>query len=164
MNIIEINEDEITAALERLASAMTNMMPVMQDLGEFLATSTRDRFTEGTGPDGTPWAPKSPATLDAYARRRDPVDDRPLFGPTRRLSSEIHWFATPDSVEWGSSHIYAATQQFGAAQGAFGATSRGSPIPWGGIPARPFLGLSDSDRAEIADIVAEWLEGIAAGG
>jgi len=31
------------------------------------------------------------------------------------------------------------------------------PIPWGDIPARPFLGLSDEDRSGILDIVSEAL-------
>ncbi len=33
---------------------------------------------------------------------------------------------------------------------------RGAPIPWGDIPARPFLGLSD-DEADVRDIVARYL-------
>lgn len=53
--------------------------------------------------------------------------------------------------------VYAAVMQGGAAQGAFGRTSRGGPIPWGNIPARPFLGLSDSDRAGVLEIIAEYL-------
>jgi len=53
--------------------------------------------------------------------------------------------------------VYAAVHQFGAAQGAFGNTSRGSPIPWGDIPARPYLGLSDDDRQEIETFVADRL-------
>jgi phage gpG-like protein len=60
--------------------------------------------------------------------------------------------------------IYAAVQQFGAAKGAFGRTSRGAPIPWGNIPARPFLGISAEDEPLMLEIVAEWFQAAATGG
>ena len=53
----------------------------------------------------------------------------------------------------GYNLIYATTHQFGAEKGAFGTTSRGGPIPWGDIPARPFLGISDDDRRDIEKLV-----------
>ena len=46
--------------------------------------------------------------------------------------------ATRDSVEIGSTRIYAGTHQFGARRGQYGADRAGRPIPWGDIPARPF--------------------------
>ncbi|MBY0349775.1 phage virion morphogenesis protein [Tabrizicola sp.] len=72
--------------------------------------------------------------------------------------------AGPDSLQWGSPMIYATTQQFGAAQGAFGRTARNGPIPWGTIPARPFLGLSPEDETNILDTLSEWLQRAAASG
>lgn len=154
---IELTEEQIEADLQRLASSLTDLTPLMQDLGEALSDSTEDRFAQGTAPDGTAWAPKAQATLDAYRARGDRVDFRPLFGPSGRLSSEISYVAGPASVEIGSSLIYAAVQQFGAGKGAFGTASNGSPIPWGDIPARPFLGISEEDRGTIADIIDEYL-------
>jgi len=154
---LEVNDAGILAALDRLARAVTDMRPVMQDIGEEMVVSTRDRFVAGAAPDGSPWAPKSPTTIAAYERRKDPVDLRPLFGPTRRLSSEIASYASETSVEWGSNLIYSAVMQLGAAKGAFGSTSRGGPIPWGPIPARPFLGVSDDDRNTILEALDDWL-------
>ena len=67
----------------------------------------------------------------------------------------------------GSPTIYAGTQQFGAEKGAFdsyGHTGFGGheltlPIPWGDIPPRPFLGLSNDDRDEIAALVSDYVLG-----
>ena len=59
--------------------------------------------------------------------------------------------------EIGSPSVYAGVHQFGAAKGSFGKTKRDAPIPWGDIPARPFLGLSDEDEADIRDIVLRHL-------
>jgi phage gpG-like protein len=57
----------------------------------------------------------------------------------------------------GSTMIYSAVQQFGQKQGESGSTKRGSPIPWGDIPARPFLGISDQDRIDIIDTISDYL-------
>jgi phage virion morphogenesis protein len=135
----------------------------MQEIGEFLAASTKDRFPAGTGPDGSAWALKSPTTLARYgARSSNRVDHRPLFGPSGQLSTRIFYQASRNQVRIGSPMIYAAVMQFGAAQGAFGKTSRGAPIPWGRIPARPFLGLSTGDEGGIVEIVEDYLSGLAA--
>lgn len=155
----EFKHDELTPALEALSKRLGNKRELMDELGELAVKQTKDRFPTGQAPDGTPWAPKSQATLDAYgAGKSNRVDRRPLFGPSGRLSSEIFHEAGEDSVEWGSALIYAGVMQDGAAQGAFGSMSNGSPIPWGDIPARPFVGLSDENARALTEAIYEWLE------
>lgn len=160
---IELKDDEVTAGLARLGAAMSNLAPVMEDIGEVLVENAKARFAAGVDPAGNAWAPKSAVTIEAYRRRGDSVSFRPLIGPSRALSTTVHAVAGSSSVEIGSTRIQAAVMQQGAAQGAFGRTRRGGPIPWGRIPARPFIGLSEQDRTAILDIVADWLEGVAAG-
>lgn len=174
---IAITDDEVSATLDALAAAMEDMTLVMDDLGELLLESTKQRFIAGEAPDGTPWAPKSATTMAAYAKRGDPIDPRPLFGPSRQLSSQFGIATTPTSVEISSSLVYAATMQFGAQKGQFGAKmgrtrpSEKRPAsrdffvssPWGDIPARPFLGLSDDDSANIIEELTEWLDRVADG-
>jgi len=75
MFTVKLKEDQISAALERLARAMSDMSPVMDSIGEGLMTTTRQRFFEGVSPDGVPWAPKSQATIDAYIHKRGLIDD-----------------------------------------------------------------------------------------
>lgn len=160
---VELDDAEVKAALERLDAGLGDLTPVMQDIGEYLMEATKRRFQAGTGPDGSAWAPTSQTTMDAQAARGDRPDPRPLIGPSKTLSTTINYQAGPDRVEVGSPAIYSAVHQFGAAKGAFGATARGASIPWGDIPARPFLGIAAEDRAAIVDIVEEWLEGVATG-
>ncbi|WP_102226913.1 phage virion morphogenesis protein [Acidimangrovimonas sediminis] len=160
---VELNDADLIKALERAARAVTDMTPLMQEIGEMLVESTKARFPEGVSPEGTPWAPKSQSTIDTYRRREAKgknasLDFRPLFGPSRMLSSQIHYEAGPNQVEWGSNRIYAAVMQLGAAKGAFGSDAKGHPMPWGDIPAREFLGLSDTDRTNIGAAVNEWLQ------
>lgn len=163
--------DDVAALFERLSVRMTDMTPVMQDLGELLINSTKQRFPEGVSPDGTPWAPKSQATIDAFRSREGrkknaSIDFRPLFGASGRLFSEFSWEAGPSSVEIGSSLVYAAAMQFGMAKGyagtASGTDKRGRlysfSIPWGNIPARPFLGISDEDEVMIRETISDYLD------
>lgn len=158
MITIQFNDDEVRARLGLLARRLDDMTPVMADIGEQLLVSTKERFGQGKSPEGAPWAPKSPTTLAAYERRNDRADPRPLFGPSRRLSSEIVVRPWRKYVEIGSNLAYAAAMQFGMAKGYAGRTSRGGPIPWGNIPARPFLGLSAKDRTDILDIIGDWMD------
>ena len=167
MITIEIKDDEISAALARLSASLADMRPAMMDIGEALLRTTLQRFDEGVSPDGVPWAPKSPVTLRAYAAKGYGSPERPLFGPSGTLSSGFAYEASPYSLIFGTtapSKDYAATMQFGAVQGSFGRTKRNGPIPWGNIPARPFLGFSDGDRENILDILNEYLESAATGG
>jgi phage virion morphogenesis protein len=167
MITVQINEDEITQALDRVARALTDMTPLMQDIGELMLDSTRENFKDGTDPDGTPWAPKSAATLDAYRRRGDGQPTRPLIGPTRTLSTTINAEPSADRVAWGSNVIQAAVMQFGAQAGEFGARigrdKNGRDfmmsIPWGDIPARPYLGVGQTDIDAIVATVEEYLGG-----
>jgi phage gpG-like protein len=60
-------------------------------------------------------------------------------------------------VSIGTNVIYAPTHQFGARQGQYGryATRRRTsiPIPWGDVPARPFLGVSAEDERVILNLI-----------
>lgn len=172
---VELKEDEITGVLLRLSRAMTDMSPVMDSIGEQLEYETEQRFEQGVAPDGTPWAPKSQATIDAYTRRGGTVDFRPLYGQNldgTPLRKSFHRDFGPDFVEIGTNKIQAAVMQFGAAKGAFGTykgkgfggTSPEISIPWGNIPARPFIGISETDRSNITTTVEEWLESAANAG
>ena len=151
---VTVDNGEVSAALSALSQRLGDPRPLMQTIGEYLVVSTKERFPAGVGPSGVPWPENSPVTL---ARKKG---NRPLIGETKRLGDEILIALGTDYVEVGSNLGYAAVQQLGAAQGAFGRTKRNGPIPWGTIPARPFLGLSDDDATHVLDIVQEHLESV----
>lgn len=159
---IELKEAEVTFALDRLLASLTDLTPVMQEIGEFAVASAEARYDQGIAPDGTAWLAKSINTIAAYEAGDDPVDYRPLF-KTGTMRRTMAYEAGPTFMAYGSNRIQAAVMQFGAAKGAFGTASNGSSLPWGDIPARPFIGLSDADRTGIVDIVEEWLEASAEG-
>ncbi len=149
---VEIDDAEVQRALDRLLAAGGDLAPLMRDIGEALLTSTRDRFEAEKGPDGAPWAPLSETTKKRKTRNIDRILTEHGY-----LGGNLAYRAGSGEVEIGSPDKRARTHQFGAAKGAFGATKRGAPVPWGDIPARPFLGLSDEDKDDIRDIVARYL-------
>jgi len=152
------NNEASKKALRRAADLLGDMTPVYQDVGEYMLEATRDRFRKGEAPDGSKWPAKSAATLDRYKRLGYGTLNRPLIGPSKSLSRQILRFVSADGVTIGSNLEYSGVMQFGAAKGAFGTDSRGRTIPWGRIPARAFLGLSDADEEAIIDIAEEHIE------
>lgn len=152
MFTVEIKDEVVTAALMRASVAMDNMEPLFLDIGNILLDSTRERFKTGTAPDGSKWAPKSQTTLDNYARKSKNFDARPLFGPNGELNRQIFSSSGADYIEIGSNRDYAAMMQFGGTKAQF-------PHLWGDIPARPFLGISEEDRVNIAGQIADYMSG-----
>lgn len=152
--IIEYTGDDVMRELRRLQAAVgpAGMRPALAEIGEDLAESTRLRFSSGTAPDGSSWATNSQTTLRRKRGTRPLVDSGMLGGG-------ITYQLVDGGVEIGSSRIYAGTQQMGAKRGQYGRTSRGAPIPWGDIPARPLLGVSAADEQTILGILADHIAG-----
>jgi len=118
------------------------------NVGALLESSTRERIaTEKTSPEGAPWAPWS----EHYAATRHGGQSL-LMGGGGLLDSIANVSRGSEAIV-GSNLVYAAVHQSGAGKGAFGTTSRGTPIPWGDIPARPYLGISGDDRRAIDELV-----------
>jgi len=149
---VEINDRQVTAALGKLVRAGTNLRPILTSIGETMVESTKLRFRDSQAPDGGRWAPLSPVTI---ALRRQ-GSSKPLLD-TGRLRNSITRAVGVRDVVIGTNVIYAGTHQFGARKGQYGKTRRGAPIPWGNVPARPFLGMSLGDKAEILGILREAL-------
>jgi len=145
MFIVELKADQVTGALDRLSGSMDDMTPLMEQLGEYLTKSTKDRFADGKGPDGAAWAANSPVTL----ARKSSV--KPLV-QSGTMREGIFHDAGRDFVEVGSGVVQAAMMQFGGTRAAF-------PHLWGDIPARPFIGLSPEDETNMLDIIEEYLTG-----
>ena len=175
--LIELTNRNGLDYLQGLVQRVSNMRPVLLEIGEDMAESAKQRFSSTTAPDGTAWAPNSAVTLARYsamfARGKDGgltkrsaaklAAKKPGTGETRALGTTINYqIQGDDAVGIGSPMVYAGTFHYGAKSGEFGfgvyATREGSfPLPWGDIPARPFLGASDDDKANIVDLVRSYL-------
>lgn len=150
---IKVDNKNVLAALDRLSKASANPRPALLSIGEHLVESTKKRFDTSTAPDGTKWKPNAETTLK---RKRG---TKPLVGEGL-LRDTINYAESGNLLTIFSPMEYAATQQFGADKGQFGRTKRNTPIPWGSIPARPFLGISDNDEHMIIKTVSDYLRSV----
>jgi len=148
---IKVENKAVIDAIQRLQHGAENPRPAFLAIGENLVESTKLRFETSTAPNGTAWKPNSPVTL----KRKKGT--KPLLGETRLLSNTINYSYDGHTLIVGSPMEYAAVQQFGAAKGAFGKSKRNTPIPWGDIPARPFLGISAEDEVMINNVISDYL-------
>lgn len=159
--------DVVKRRLQSAGAVFVNAKPMLTEIGEAAIASTELRFIDGESPDGGKWAPLRPVTL---ARRRkgkginkgtQPLLDNRILSRSfaKRVEGRTLWV--------GTNVIYAKVHQFGAAKGSLGTgkykTRKGSfPIPWGNIPARPFLGFSQDDQTEIIGIIQRYINEAAA--
>ena len=141
--------------MRRLIRAGTDMTPLMRRIAGHLQASTEQSFDKQTSPDGKRWAKLKPSTINRR-KKLNQIPIKILAGEGSLLASIASDFDANSAVA-GTNRDYATTHQFGAKQGAFGKTKRGAPIPWGDIPARPFLGVSERTRGQISDEVLNFI-------
>ena len=167
---VEIDDRQITKVLGELARAAQDLTPALEDIGDALINSTRARFDSETGPEGQRWAPNSDVTLMRYLQRLGGVGKRRTAGGGRNLTKKgvaalgakkilrdsgdladlLRKRVEGNALEVGTDRPYGAMMQFGGTKAKW-------PHLWGDIPARPFLGLSDSDEAMVLEILRDHL-------
>ncbi len=139
---------ELYLDLEALEKAVTlladpQLDKVADSIGSVLISSTAQRIAnQKESPEGMAW----PNWGGRYAKTRK--RSQSLLVSSGDLKDSIHALVTGGGfntqVVVGTSAIYAATHQFGASER--------------GIPARPFLGISNEDRTRIEHLVVDALE------
>lgn len=165
--LIELTNRSGLDYLQGMLARAKDFRPVLTEIGVDMTESTIQRFNTATAPDGTPWAVNSAATLARYsglfARKKDGTlkkkdqvkiaNKKPLTAEGTLGKSSINsQILSENAVGIGSTRLYAAMQQFGGKKSDF-------PHLWGNIPARPFLGASEADKTNIADLVRSYILG-----
>nr|WP_281171250.1 phage virion morphogenesis protein [Maridesulfovibrio bastinii] len=112
---------------------------LMDAVGDTLRTSVVQRFKTGIGPDGKKWKPSQRAIKQSGQ----------TLVKNKVLMESIDYEATPQMVCVGSNEVYARIHQLG------GEAGRGHKVK---LPARPYLGIDDEDRAEIKALMVEHLK------
>lgn len=152
---VDVQADEAGKILRELQKRMGNTEPVLDAIGQLLVSSTQLRFVDQEDPEHVPWEPLSQATLD---RRRKKGVGAQILRDTGRLASSISYTVSPGSVLLGTDVKYAGIQQFGTKKGSLGKTKRGTPIPWGDIPPRPFFGYNNEDQAAVLELLQRYID------
>lgn len=146
----------ITVDQRSLQECLKGLDPIdarkgLEEAAAFMVTATGRNILSETSPDGTPFAPLSPA----YAKRKKGPgilrETEDMFKATRIASVD------EDSAIIENDDFKAPFHQFGVRQGSGPRDGRPSAGSRGGIPARPFMGFGESDADACAAIVARKL-------
>jgi len=151
---IEVDDEQVLAKLTRAVDQAENLSPLMGEIEGILIDAIERAFKNEQDPEtGAPWAELSSVTKARRGAGAKKLQD------SGSLVQSIGGKHDALSAEAGVAEKYGITHQLGAAKGEYGKTSRGAPIPWGDIPARPFLGFNEDDRREILDVVSQYISG-----
>jgi len=147
--------EQVIRVCQQMVRFGQNPAPLMQALAQYGENSTRLRFRLQVGPYGKPWK----RSLRAQLRGGKTLTQE------GHLSGSITHASTSHSASWGSNMKYARIHQLGGvirpvhakalrfrlAHGAWVAAKQVT------LPARPYLGLDDSDYSQIGYISQEVL-------
>ncbi|SIR43185.1 phage virion morphogenesis (putative tail completion) protein [Rhizobium sp. RU35A] len=176
--------DELDPALNRLVVNSQNSAEIMDAIAGHLLFSTQRRFETETAPDGQQWKQLSPRTA-AVRRGRSKRGFNHILRDRLRLYESLQTSSDATSAVVGTNVVYAAIHQFGGpiektartatiyqnynaktdtfdqrfrskARSNFArdVTIKAHVID---MPARPYLGFNDDDRAAIAEIIADHI-------
>lgn len=162
---IELDSREVLAALADLQGRTDDMTELMDELAGILEDASERAFQNQRDPaTGAPWAELSETTKK---RRDDPLGK--ILQDSGGLVGSLDSEHDSKSATVGFAEKYASTHHFGAKKGQFGTASgafqfdgeslrpRQVPIPWGDIPARPIVGVDESDISEIYSAVQRYI-------
>jgi len=151
-------KNSLAASLSAITeAARAPRMELAEGIGRLIQGQTRRRIaSEKTAPDGTEWKPNKAGASILYA--------------SGALLRSIDYVANYDYIAVGSGLKYAAIHQFGGeikpkekkALRFFAVGGAAVFAKLVKMPARPYLGLSADNTAEIIETAEAWLADIAA--
>lgn len=126
--------------------------PMLIRIAEKMKTAVDQNFQKGQDPYGNRWARLSINSTLLNRRGDKPLRD------TGALQRSVTYAAGNGFAKVGTNTIYAPTHQYGAKKGSYGNMTNKSPIPWGDIPARPFFGINDKNRALYKKMILDYID------
>lgn len=105
--------------------------------------------------------PRWKALSDVQIARRKLIGKWPgkMLQVNGTLAASIQPDSGADFAQVTTADKRAKTLHAGAAQGQFGRSKRNGPIPWGNIPARPFMVIPDHIKKTIVARGLKWVSG-----
>lgn len=132
--------NETRELLRGMVKKTEQRQKLMDSIGSKMVSSTQTRIAdEKTSPAGQKWQGYKHL---AYAHRKAKQSSGGLLVHSNQLVLSISHKADRKKVEWGSNKAYAARHQFGGS----------------GIPARPFLGVSNKDNLTIKNLIKQYYD------
>lgn len=159
---LEIRDQQALAGLAKLKAGLHAKTGLLNILGETLVESTKQRIRDGgPAPDGTPWKPLQPLTLELKKNK-----DRGILWDSGMLKDTLAFdLEGEEAVAIGSMMVYARIHQEGGTikpkedRKALNVPGRGLRRSVT-MPARPYLGISAADRTAVERKVLGWLRSL----
>lgn len=151
---IDIEAKETLEYLIDLEDKLDDPSPLMADISDVMFDAVEENFRQEGRPEA--WADLTDHTK-AKREKQGKWPGKILQRNQAGLASAMSQFHSRDEAGVANNKIYAATMNFGAEEGEFGETSTGRPIPFGDIPARPFMTLAENDLTEIREIAMDYI-------
>ena len=168
---IAINESGINNVMARILRKGMDTTGMLNIVGERMIRQTDDRFTAQKDPESRPWKPLKPATLKRKKSRL-------ILTESHQLRDSIRYQVSGPVLRVGTNKVYGAIHQLGGGikqgarselfirnRGDSGRFARGTLAGRGftfrertfTMPARPYLGVSKEDSADIVEVLTDWM-------
>jgi phage virion morphogenesis protein len=134
--------DGLSQQLKKAQLSPQDRTQLLKNIGAEVEAQTQERFDTQEDPEGKHWQDLSEKTKRYYAKHF-PGRRNILVGEGGLRDSIESQVSDSWSVLIGATKVYAATHQIGR----------------GGIPARPYLGISSDNAADIALLTRQFLAG-----
>ena len=154
-------ESNLRAGLARAQELGNDLTPAMSAIATHLEAVVRRRFEDEKGPGGVPWKPSE------RVRQNPGEKTLQLDGHLLGSIASRHDAASAEvgPVRSGPAAIYAAIHQFGGTiRPRQDVAKPKKALSFGGrvlasvtLPARPYVGFDDADRAAITEILTDHL-------
>ena len=171
---VQVDSTRLREVLAASIERCENKQQALRAVGAIVREAIRTNFREGGRPKK--WDPSKRGTADSIPGKRVGT-----LRDTNRLMNSFTIKADQNSVVVGTNVEYAATHQYGAKKFSFGtvvasvpahyrtfrgrfkikvrAHNRKMRLPWGDIPARPFMHIMTDDIRDIEEIMAAHIIG-----
>lgn len=158
----DLDDLGVLADLDQIAARGEDLFPLMDAIGRVLVNGARERIAStNVDPDGVPW-PQS---------FRAEVFGGPTLRATGALLESINARPEERQVRVGSNLIYAGVHQEGAiiraktAGGLLFMLADGEEVVVSEVtvPRRAYLGISEGEREDIADLTVAFYSGLLGG-
>lgn len=141
-------------SLAGLTETISDLRPVLANIGEHMLRSTRERWDREISPSGIAWTPLRPSTIasksrtqkgnktkSGQARSRTRAPATAILRESNLLRDTIAYQVSGGNLRVGTPQAYGVFHQFGTRK----------------MPAREFLGVGAEDEIEILEIVESFL-------
>lgn len=150
---IKYENTGVLRAFRKVHRTISDPTGTLRIIGQYITEVIKQSFDNQASPEGVGWSPLTPSTRAWKSKHR--YSSKALIRTGKLKRSVGFTIIGRTAVFAGAADDKAPWHQFGTNIGG-SARSGGHRV---GVPARPFIGLSDAHEARIQRLVEKWIQG-----